>query len=50
MLDLGASINLMPYSLYEQLELGELKATRMSLQLVDKSVKYPKGVVEDLLV
>ena len=31
MLDLGSSINLMPFSLYKQLELGELKATRMSL-------------------
>ena len=50
MLNLGVSINLMPYSLYKQLELGELKATRMSLQLADRSVKYPMGVVEDLLV
>ena len=50
MLDLGASINLMPYSLYKQLELGDLRATRMTLQLADRSVKYPMGVVEDLLV
>ena len=49
MLDLGASINLMPYSLFKQLGLGDLKSTRMSLQLADRSVKYPKGVVEDLL-
>ncbi|XP_076886743.1 uncharacterized protein LOC143536693 [Bidens hawaiensis] len=39
--DLGASINLMPYSLYEKLELGELTPTRMSLSLTDRSVKYP---------
>ncbi|XP_076943077.1 uncharacterized protein LOC143613184 [Bidens hawaiensis] len=38
--DLGASINLMPYSLYEKLELGELTPTRMSLLLADRSVKY----------
>ncbi|CAN6716294.1 unnamed protein product [Malus baccata var. baccata] len=37
MLDLGASINLMPYSVYLQLGLGELKATTISLQLADRS-------------
>ncbi|XP_076935794.1 uncharacterized protein LOC143602641 [Bidens hawaiensis] len=42
--DLGASINLMPYSLYEKLELGELTPTRMSL------VKYRRGIIENLLV
>ncbi|KAI5339036.1 hypothetical protein L3X38_018308 [Prunus dulcis] len=50
MLDLGASINLMPYSVYLQLGLGGLKATTISLQLADRSVKYPKGIVEDILV
>ncbi|XP_076905366.1 uncharacterized protein LOC143561111 [Bidens hawaiensis] len=48
--DLGASINLMPYSLYEKLELGELTPTRMSLSLPDHSVKYPRGIIENLLV
>ncbi|XP_076885654.1 uncharacterized protein LOC143535224 [Bidens hawaiensis] len=48
--DLGASINLMPYSLYEKLELGELTPTRMSLSLADRSVKYPRGIIENLLV
>ncbi|KAJ0438459.1 putative retrotransposon gag domain, aspartic peptidase domain superfamily [Helianthus annuus] len=48
--DLGASINLMPYSFYEKLGLGELKPSRMTLSLADKSVKYPRGVVENLLV
>ncbi|XP_038688679.1 uncharacterized protein LOC119987853 [Tripterygium wilfordii] len=43
MLDLGASINLMPYSVYLQLGLREVKPTTMSLQLVDRSVKYLKG-------
>ncbi|CAL8163777.1 unnamed protein product [Prunus armeniaca] len=42
MLDLGASINLMPYSVCLQLGLGDLKATTISLKLADRSVKYPK--------
>ncbi|XP_048229002.1 uncharacterized protein LOC125369811 [Ricinus communis] len=50
MLDLGASINLMPYSMYALLGLGELKPTTMSLQFADRSIKYPRGIVEDLLV
>ncbi|XP_038717239.1 uncharacterized protein LOC120010520 [Tripterygium wilfordii] len=50
MLDLGASINLMPYFVYLQLGLGEVKPTTMSLQLADRSVKYPRGIVEDILV
>ncbi|XP_076881129.1 uncharacterized protein LOC143529170 [Bidens hawaiensis] len=48
--DLGASINLMPYSLYEKLELGELTPTRMSLSLSDRSVKNPRGIIENLLI
>ncbi|XP_076959534.1 uncharacterized protein LOC143635641 [Bidens hawaiensis] len=43
--DLGASINLMPYSLFEKLGLGELTPTRMSLSLTDRSVKYPRGII-----
>ncbi|XP_057808488.1 uncharacterized protein LOC131022965 [Salvia miltiorrhiza] len=50
MLDLGAGINLMPFSIFEQLELGDLKPTRLCLQLADRSVRYPKGIVEDILV
>ncbi|XP_048228300.1 uncharacterized protein LOC125369565 [Ricinus communis] len=50
MLDLGASIYLMPYSMYELLGLGELKPTTMSLQFADRSIKYFRGIVEDLLV
>ncbi|XP_021991520.1 uncharacterized protein LOC110888297 [Helianthus annuus] len=48
--DLGASINLMPFSLYEKLDLGELAPTRMTLSIADRSVKYPRGIVENLLV
>ncbi|XP_022040424.1 uncharacterized protein LOC110942970 [Helianthus annuus] len=48
--DLGANINLMPFSLYDRLGLGELTPMRMSLSLADRSVKYPCGIVENLLV
>ncbi|MBM1019739.1 retropepsin-like aspartic protease, partial [Escherichia coli] len=48
--DLGASINLMPLSVFEQLGLGEVKPTTVSLQLADRSVKRPIGIVEDVLV
>ncbi|XP_076889951.1 uncharacterized protein LOC143568917 [Bidens hawaiensis] len=48
--DLGASINLIPYSLYKKLDLGEPVPTRMSLSLADRSVKYPRGIVENVLV
>ncbi|CAH9121562.1 unnamed protein product [Cuscuta epithymum] len=50
MLDLGASINLMPYSVYLKLGLNELKSTTMSLQLADRSIRYLRGIVEDVLV
>ena len=50
LLDLGASVNLMPYSEYKQLGLGELKPTNITLSLADRSVKIPKGMVEDVLV
>ncbi|XP_078172833.1 uncharacterized protein LOC144566683 [Carex rostrata] len=46
--DLGASVSLMPKSVYDRLGVGELKPTRISLQLADQSVKLPLGVVEDL--
>ena len=50
LLDLGASVNLLPYSLYKQLGLGELKPTNITLSLADRPVKIPKGIVEDVLV
>ena len=50
LLDLGASVSLIPYSVYKQLGLGELKPTTITLSLVDRSVKIPKGIVEDVLV
>ena len=50
LLDLGASVNLMPFSVYMQLGLGELKPTPITLSLADRSVNIPKGIVEDVLV
>jgi len=50
MLDLGASINIMPRSVYNKLNLGELKKTGVVLQLADRSSIYPDGVLEDALV
>jgi hypothetical protein len=50
LLDLGASVNLLPYSVYLQLRLRELKPTSMTLQLADRSIKIPRGIVEDVLI
>ena len=50
MCDLGASLNLMSLSLYERVGIGELKPTRMTLQLADRSVKYPTVIIEDVPV
>ncbi|KAH6781864.1 hypothetical protein C2S51_007157 [Perilla frutescens var. frutescens] len=50
MLDLGASINVMPMTIYEELNLGPLKETRVIIQLVDRSNVYPEGLIEDVLV
>ncbi|CAA0811112.1 Unknown protein, partial [Striga hermonthica] len=50
MLDLGAGINLMPLAVYHRLGLGELKPTRMRLQLADRSFRHPEGIIEDVLV
>ncbi|XP_004308573.1 PREDICTED: uncharacterized protein LOC101292944 [Fragaria vesca subsp. vesca] len=49
-LDLGASINIMPYNLYASMDLGELKKDNVIIKLADRSNKYPKGYVEDVLV
>nr|KYP32909.1 hypothetical protein KK1_046294 [Cajanus cajan] len=50
LLDLGASINLMPLSMLQRIGDLEVKPTRMTLQLANRSVKYPHGIVEDVLV
>ncbi|XP_055800376.1 uncharacterized protein LOC129869787 [Solanum dulcamara] len=48
--DLGASINLMSRSILKKLGLGELKATTILLQLADRSIARPDGIIEDVLV
>ena len=50
LVDLGASVNLLPYSVYVDLGLGELEPTNITLQLADRSVKIPRGIVKDVLV
>ena len=50
LLDLGANVNLLPYSIYKKLGLGELKATTRTLYLADRSIQGPKGIVEHVLV
>ena len=51
LLDLGTSVNLLPFSMYQQLlGLGELKPTTITLSLADRSIKIPKGTVEDVLI
>nr|GEU72795.1 reverse transcriptase domain-containing protein [Tanacetum cinerariifolium] len=48
--DLGASINLMPLSIWKKLSLPKLTPTRMTLELADRSITRPKGVTEDIFV
>nr|GEV43212.1 reverse transcriptase domain-containing protein [Tanacetum cinerariifolium] len=48
--DLGASINIMPLSIWKKLSLTELTPTRMTLELADRSITRPKGVAEDIFV
>ena len=48
--DSGASINLMPLSIYEQLGMGDLKPTRMTLELANRSITHPVGIAEDIFV
>ena len=47
---LGASINLMPLSIFKRLGLGEARPTTVTLQLADRSLKHPRGIIEDVLV
>ncbi|GJR01814.1 reverse transcriptase domain-containing protein [Tanacetum coccineum] len=48
--DLGASINIMPFSIYAKLSLKTLKPTKMSVRLADRSFQYPVGIAENMLV
>ncbi|GJR76491.1 reverse transcriptase domain-containing protein [Tanacetum coccineum] len=48
--DLGSSLSLMSYTMYEKLGLEEPKPSRMSLKLADRSIQYPRGIVENVLI
>ena len=48
--DSGASINLMPLSVVQRLSLGELTPTAIALQMADRSMAQPEGILEDVLV
>ncbi|GJY53044.1 hypothetical protein Tco_0444708 [Tanacetum coccineum] len=48
--DLGASVSVMPISTYLNIGLGELAHTRLTVELADRTMKYPKGIVENVLV
>ncbi|XP_057808720.1 uncharacterized protein LOC131023192 [Salvia miltiorrhiza] len=50
MMDLGASINVMPLAVYKRLNIGEMRNTRVVIQLADRSNAYPERVVEDVLI
>ncbi|XP_042426068.1 uncharacterized protein LOC122013919 [Zingiber officinale] len=50
MLDLGASINVMPRSVFQTLGIGPLQPTGVVIQLADRSQTHPAGVIEDVLV
>lgn len=48
--DLGVNIILMPYSIYKKLGLQKPQPTDISIQLADRTLTYPRGIVENLLV
>ncbi|GKE69754.1 reverse transcriptase domain-containing protein, partial [Tanacetum coccineum] len=48
--DLGASINLMPLSIWKELNLLDLTKTRMILELADRTISTPTGIAEDVFV
>ncbi|CAM8948488.1 unnamed protein product [Rhodiola kirilowii] len=50
MLDLGASINVLPYSIYSCLWIGPLEPAGLTIQLADRSCKQPEGKIEDVLI
>ncbi|GJT81997.1 hypothetical protein Tco_1056339 [Tanacetum coccineum] len=50
LVDLGRSVNVIPLSTYLNLGLGELAHTKLTVELADKTVKYPKGIAENVLV
>ncbi|GJS72749.1 retrotransposon protein [Tanacetum coccineum] len=50
LVDLGASVSVMPFSTYINLGLGVLSHTRLTIELVDRTIKQPRGIAENVLV
>ncbi|GJU08886.1 hypothetical protein Tco_1125316 [Tanacetum coccineum] len=50
LVDLGASVSVMPFSTYTNLGLGNLSHTRMTIELADRTIKQPKGITVNVLV
>ena len=48
--DLGVNVNLMPLSVFKKLGVEDMKPTMVSLQLANRSIKYPRSIIEDVLV
>ena len=48
--DLGASTNLMPWSIFKKMKLGEGRPTAVTLQLADRSLTHSCGIIEDVLL
>ena len=48
--DLGASMNIMPKVIFKELQYPALSPTTMLMQLADSSIRYPEGIVENMLV
>ncbi|XP_027157875.1 uncharacterized protein LOC113759498 [Coffea eugenioides] len=48
--DIGASVSLIPLTMARQLGLKELKRTNISLQLADRSIRHPMGILENVLI
>lgn len=50
MADLGDRINVMAYTMITKLGLSDLRSTRMILELMDRSIRHPREIIEDVLV
>ncbi|GJV53109.1 ribonuclease H-like domain-containing protein [Tanacetum coccineum] len=50
LVDLGASVSIMPFSTYTNLGLGILSHTRLTIELADRTIKQPRGIAENVLV
>ncbi|GJV45607.1 retrotransposon protein [Tanacetum coccineum] len=50
LVNLGASVSVMPFSTYTNLGLGVLYHTRLTIELADRTIKQPRGIAENVLV